>query len=321
MMKSLVSKVTLAASLAVALAACSDSTTDPITPANKPAAVTAVMATSGAQTGSVRIKWTGDSAKAATGLTGYRITVKDGSTTVKTENAAKTDSIYTVTGLTDGKMYSFEVVTVAGTEVSTAKSVSWAPAKRYSGTFKIYSSKSSNFGSGLALNTGEVLKVADGDKWDICLDDKDGRPLIGSPGASGYVDDNFMFLGAPTKEAKSVAIGREYLRVATLDDVFDVSSLDQTLDTTQAFSEKLKNLADAPAGGYAFVVRSRVNAQTVNFAKVLVRQVGGSYVQNASSNDAFVEVEVSYQTVTNLPYALVKQLTDVRSARSANSSK
>jgi hypothetical protein len=58
-------------------------------------------------------------------LTAIMSKVMDGTTLVQEDKAvAKTATTYTATGLTEGKAYSFEVMAVSGTEMSTVQSKS-----------------------------------------------------------------------------------------------------------------------------------------------------------------------------------------------------
>lgn len=293
---------------ALGIAGCNEND-NPITPPTAPDAPTGLMATSKNAT-TVSLKWTAPAAGVTP--TGYEISYAAGGTT-KTMDASATSA--DVVGLNEGTIYTFSVKAKNGTASSSASNaVMWAPAKRLTGTFKLYSSKSSANGSGLQFSTASVLKIGQGELWDICFDDKDGRPLLGSPGVSGYVDANNQFPNG--KDAKIVALGRDYLGVNSLDEIFDVDSL--SVAPTGGFKEVLKDLSTVPdkTKGYGFVVRSRTDAATVNFAKVLVKSVGGNFVQG-TGDEKFVEIEVSYQTMVNTPYALVAPLARIEAERKA----
>jgi hypothetical protein len=99
-----------------------------------------------------------------------------------------------------------------------------------------------------------------------------------------------------------------YVRANSLDDVFDTQALD---NSTAGFKENLVNLATLPNPdtGVVLIMRSRVDASTVNFAKILVkRNAAGTGFVNGAGSDSYVEVEASYQTVTNVPYAEMERL-------------
>lgn len=154
---------------------------------------------------SIALKWTAPAAGVTP--TGYAVKVTPPGGTAQTiDITGAATTMAEITGLTEGTIYTFTVSAKNSTAVSSASNaVMWAPAKRLTGTFKLFSSKSTTNGSGLRFDPAAVLKIANRPSWDICFDDKDGRPLVGSPGVSGYVDNNNQFPGA--KDAKLVAIG------------------------------------------------------------------------------------------------------------------
>lgn len=305
---------------ALFIGGCNENTTDVIT-GTKPNAPTAIMAQSASAT-SVKIKWTAPSGT----FDSYHVKIMDGTTLVKEDKAlAKTATTYTATGLTEGKAYSFEVMAVSGTEMSTAVKITWAPARRTTTSFKLYSGKNTTEGSGLNIfgtDNPSVKKVAEGALWDICFDDEGGF-FIGSPGVSRYVEknssDEYVFKSAPSQIARIVSlprkvvgtdttIGRVYEGVSTLDDVYESQDL-SVLATDTRYAERLINLDNVAdkTKGIVFLVRYRPDLDKTDyyFAKVLVKSNGTSLVQGTGSN-AYVEVEVSYQKFINLPYAGIK---------------
>lgn len=295
--------------LALGIAGCNEND-NPTNPPATPNAPTALMATSRSET-TVGLKWTAPATGAAP--TGYTVNYTANGVT---NSLNTTGTTLDVPGLTEGTIYTFTVVSKNGTASSVASgAIMWAPAKRLTGTFKIYSSKSTTNGSGLRFNPAAVLKIDQGEQWDICFDNKDGKPLVGSPGVSGYVDVNAEFPNG--KVVKLVATGRDYTGVNSLDEIYDVDSL--SVAPTGGFHENLKDLSTVPdqTKGYAFVVRSRVDPNTVNFAKVLVKSNGTGFVQG-TGNEQYIEVEVSYQTLTNVPYALVAPLEQAAKLRENN---
>jgi len=230
-----------------------------------------------------------------------------------------TDTITTVSGLTSGTVYTFTVKAKSGSNMSSASNgVMWAPAKRTTVSGKMYVSASS-LGSGLNLSTGGNLTITQGGQWDLCLDDKDGRILVGSPGVSGYVNNSFQFPNG--QDARIVRLRNMTTRAASLNDIWESSSLGNAGDET-SFKEQLFDLSatslDKSTGiGFVAAVFSGANTTTpVNYAKVLVKAVGGSFVQG-TGDGRYVEVEVSYQTSQNTPYAISK-IVDFGGARTTS---
>lgn len=273
---------------------CNENEDPPVGNENEaPNNVTSLVATSGGST-SVILKWNTPSTNANSELASYELTFTPGGTAV---TIPKGDNTYTVTGLTEGTTYVFTIKSKGtNNKLSNGTTVSWAPARR-SSIIRLYGS-SSSMGSGLDLdgNGGnpEVLRIAEGGRWDLCFDDKDPlNPGIGSPGQSGYVDNNFEFPNG--QEAKKTYVSTfRWEGVTNLDQVFESEGLNAgTLEQLQ-----LLNLSQP----FAFVVKTEEG----NYAKVHVLRNNGKFIQGSGS-DEYIEVIVSYQSTANVPYALPQQ--------------
>ena len=289
-------------------------------PSGTPMAPTNVRVSTRSET-SIAVRWSRPSADTVV-ATGYDIIATPATGSPITVSASATDSITTVTGLTEGTVYTFTVRTKAGSNMSSASNgVMWAPAKRTTVAGRMYVSASSQ-GSGLNLSTGANLTIANGGQWDLCLDDKDGRILVGSPGVSGYVNNSFQFPNG--QDARIVRLRNMTVRAASLNDIWESSSLgnagDQTTFQEQLFDLSAASLDKSTGVGFVAAVFSGANTTTpVNYAKVLVKAVGGSFVQG-TGDGRYVEVEVSYQTAQNTPYAISK-IVDFGGARSTANTK
>lgn len=298
-MKNIFSWLAVLACVTLLVTSC-DQTVSPDEPKVAPNVPTNLMANSVSET-AIGLKWE----KPLTGATptGYLITITEvgtASSTTLPVSGGSTESV-NITGLTTGTMYKFSVQAANDTAMSAASAeVIWAPAKRHVGTFKLYSSRNTTNGSGLSLKNGTVLKIADGGQWEFCFDDKDGRPLVGSPGVSGYTltSGEWLICSMDT-------VAAHYIRANSLDDVYDV----RALDMDAKFSENLVDLSTLAdqTKGVVFTMRSRVNSTTVNFAHVLIKSNGTSFV-NGTGPDSYIEAEVSYQTVVNVPYAMMDRM-------------
>lgn len=291
---------------AIVLVGCNENE-DPTDPGTAPNSPTALAAQSISEA-SIGLRWT----VSATGSTptGFVVEYNEKGSTTKLEKtvSGSTTNSTTVSSLTEGKIYEFVVYAVNGTEKSPASpKVEWAPARRGTQTFRLYSSKNTTNGSGLGIfrvGGPAVLKIANGDEWDLCFDDKVGDTArIGSPGVSNYVDDNYQFPGTPPKDAKIVYINNlVYSNVTSLDDIYESTAL--TLPSNDGERMLLIDSLPASTAGTAFVMGTRdVSDGKYYFAKVLLKKSNGTYVQGTGAN-SYIEVDVSYQTVKDVPYAV-----------------
>lgn len=296
------------AMIALTIVGC-NTNEDPVDPTNeKPNAPTALMARSVSET-QVALKWTAPTSGPTP--TGYLIMYSEvgGSTgTQEISVSGGSTTSGTVPGLTDGKVYEFMVHAVNGTVESDASNkVNWAPARRGTGAYRLYSSNSSTNGSGLAIFSGtapSVELISNGGQWDICFDDKTSPsdPRIASPGQTQYVDNNFQFPNG--QDARVVYWGKQYTGITSLDDIYDTDALTIPAADGEKFWS-LNSIGGTSNWGSVIGVKNADN--TVNFAKVLVKRTGGTFVQGSGAG-AYIEVEVSYQTMKDVPYALKQKM-------------
>ncbi len=319
--------IVMAALAAIVMVGCNAN--DPVDPGTAPDAPSGTMVQS-VSASSVRVKWTGPAI--TTDVTGYDV--------VATEVTAGTPEVMKVTvsgaastvgdvgGLTEGKTYRFTVFSLNGTTRSSTSSVAveWAPARRGTGSYRLYSSANATQGSGLGifLPAGpNTLLTAAGGQWDIAFDDGvAGSPRIGSPGVSSYVNANAEFKSHIDQVAKVVFLStKQYPGISTLDDMFDTDAL--AIPATSG--EGLISINSI--GGTAnlgFVIGSANADGTINFAKILLKRgANGQFVQGTGAM-SYVDVEVSYQKFADVPYALrqrVSGTTVSRNARTIESAK
>lgn len=285
----------LAASVAaltiIVLVAC-DGTTNPIT-VTVPNPVDSLKATS-VDAATVRLKW---NASSTTNINGYRVTILNtvSGATIGTVNVSGT--IVDINGLTAGAVYLFRVQTRTADTVSAAKEIRWSPAVRVTtmqgGVIRIYET-ASGFGSGLRIQGGTALNltVARGSEWDLGINTRSADTLIiATPDAAGY---SFT----PTRKTKSSTV--IYSNIDSLSQVFD----------TQV-------QMDASGGQYNIPVRTVTRGfvfaiQTVegNFAKIFVKSTNNALLQGTAPN-RYIEVEISYQPVANVPYAITPNVNPI----------
>lgn len=286
---------------ALVMVGCNTNTVTDPGPSVAPAAPTGLRAKSMSET-KIGLIWT-----ASTGSvipTGYKIIVREkGAASSQTVDAG-TNVVVEIGALTEGKIYEFSVYAVNDTAKSAATSVvEWAPARRGTSTFKLYSSNNTTNGSGLGIfgvTSPAVLKISQGDLWDLCFDDKTaGDPRIGSPGQSRYVDGSYQFPNG--KDAKVVYIATLMYSVNNLDEIYETEAL--MIPASNGETMMQINSIASSTNSLGFVIGTKNPDNSVNFAKVVLKRVGGNFVQGTGA-DSFVECEVSYQTFKDVPYAL-----------------
>jgi len=283
----------LLALFAVVMVGC-NTNEDPVNPGTTPNPPTALMATSMNAT-TVGLKWTAPSNPVATSYEVTATPTNGGSSVVKTF----TTTSGSVDGLVANTEYTFTVKSLNGTSKSTTGAViKWAGAARFTTNITLYETASAN-GSGMTFPSTAGLRVAQGGQWDLCLDTRDagGAPSfdIGSPTKSSYTDNDGKFPNGD--QARVTLIGKTWSNVSSLDNVYE--SVDLSL--ADALQQSLINFNAANTSGspFAFVVKTASG----NFAKVLVKASNGKLLQGTAPN-RYVDLEVSYQSGANLPYAL-----------------
>jgi len=306
--------VVLAAIVAVALAGCA--TEDPLAPTGtKPPAPTGNMVQSVNET-SVRLKWTIPSITAD--VTGYELmaieVVTAGTPTerlVPVSGAGATSGV--IDGLIEGKIYKFMVHAMNKTVRSDASNeVVWAPARRGTGTYKLYSALNTTNGSGLGIFNQaagpSVLKIADGGKWDICFDDRQAPsdPRISSPGQSDYVN------GATVKfpngdDARIIYWGKQYAGITSLDDIYETDALSVPASGGEKFYSINSIGGTANWGSVIAWKDESTTPASFWYAKVVMSRTGSNFVQGTGAS-SFIEVSISYQNVKNLPYAVKQRI-------------
>lgn len=280
------------------MTSCDDTTTNPTEePVKYPAAPTNLQATSVSET-SIALKWTLSTSEADTDFKCYYLYV-DG---VKTgEEIAKGVSTLTLTGL-ESKAYNFALRS-ANTKDSvstTAATITWATANRFENNIngneiRVYIT-ASDLGSGLDIfdATGlapKALKVASIANWTVGLETKTANMIKFGPAAA------LEYTAASTRTVE-MCTTPEF--AADLSDLYDSKALDQS----RTFSTSYVDLAalNVTAGSHPIFILRETRADGVHYAKVLVKFMGGKFLQGDGDNQ-YIECVVSYQKLPNTPYA------------------
>jgi len=284
----------LAASVAaltiIVLVAC-DGTTTPVT-VTVPNAVDSLKATS-IDAATVRLKW---NASSTTNINGYRVTILNSASGAAIGTTNVSGTMIDVNGLTAGTVYLFRVQTRTADTVSTAREIRWSPAVRVTtmqgAAVRIYET-ASGFGSGLAIQGGIArnLIVASGADWDFGIETRSADTLrIGSPGSLNYSS----IVRTPATDTRTG--DQLYLNVDSLSQVFDTQV---QMGAAGSFAIPLRTITK----GLVLAIQTRAG----NFAKIFVKSANNSLLQGTAPN-RYVEVEISYQPVANVPYALAPSL-------------
>lgn len=280
---------------------------NPVTPTTTaPVAPTGLQATA-LNDSTIRLKWTASTSTGESDFGGYLLSyqITSGAQNVKLSAVTTTD----VTGLKAGTQYTFTLKSRRSNDTLSATSVSvtWSPSYRFADVIKLYETASA-FGSGLDIydataKTPQLLKIANGTLWDICLDTRNESWDIGSPTASSYVDAQGKFTsGAQTGQlARTTVVYKVIDSVSSLDDIFGSQSLDKLGNPKEALAHfgDLPSIGQNKTKSFVLVVKTADG----NFAKVLVKATSGGTILQGTAPNRYVEVQVAYQTGAGVPYA------------------
>jgi hypothetical protein len=298
------------AMLGIAAVGCNDNPTTPNGTA--PAAVTSFKATSMSAT-SVGLTWTpGDT---VTGTT-YNVSWTGDLNADKGSANGISGTSTVATGLTAGQSYTFSVTAVRNGETSSASTVKWAPADRYSSdqgnttiSIKMYEKASAN-GSGLLLDptlggpknvsASSGLPIAELQKVQLVILANDANSTFGIGPA--YAFDAYK---AVNDFYSKLYIGDSTYVASSLDTWYDNKPIDQRILLPDGNISAYTGIPNAPGGtqGQGFYVRIG-DAGAYHYARVFINNVGGKLLQGSAPN-RYVELTISYQKTANLPYAKV----------------
>lgn len=285
------------------MSSCNDTTNNPTDPAvvKYPKAPTNIQATS-IDKETVSLKWTASVSATETDFKDYVLYI-DG--VKQATPIAKATTTLTINSLEE-KEYTFAIRGRYNNDtVSTEKAeIKWSPANRFVNNIndepiKVYIS-ASDLGSGLDIfdATGKApkaLKVAGIANWTIGLETKTANVIKFGPAAS--LDYN----ASGTLRTVELCPVPEY--AADLSELYDSEALNKITRTFGANFVNLNSLTtQVPAGKHPIFILRETRADGLHYAKVLVKYVGGSFLQGTGDN-RYIECVVSYQATPNLPYA------------------
>ncbi|MCE5305875.1 MAG: fibronectin type III domain-containing protein [Chloroherpetonaceae bacterium] len=285
-----------------AFTACDD-TDNPVDPTDKPIAPTSLQATSKNES-TVILRWTASTSESNSLFDKYVLTVTGGANPIQPFDIAKGTTSAEISGLNEGTIYTFSIVTkfTDGTTSSTSAQIQWAPATRFvrnqnDQPIQVYES-ASNFGSGLVIfdpigDGPKSATVSNGAQWNLGLDTRNGKLVLAS---ARLLDYNFITQPGVTE------IASEVINANSLDVVFDSQALE-----AKYFQERSIDLTQQNSS-FVIIVRFRQPGSTqYNYAKVLVKYNNG-FLQGSADN-RYVAFEISYQKQAGVPYAKTPSMT------------
>jgi len=270
---------------------CNDTTTNPTrrTPLN---GVTNLKAYS-AGTNSVGLEWTATSDTSTLDFLQHEIDVKFGSSSIISIAVPKLATSTTIAGLTEGAIYTFDVIVVASSNSQTyvnsnPTTIQWAPARR-SPPVKMFEIASPVDSAGLEFlpNTPHVLSArntATQQIIDVLLDTSSAGNIILRSG-----DQNPFLVGQ----------GR-HTKFST--EVSNSDGLDFGRDLPPALGTYTQSSVTIPStfvtSGVVFYAVSADN----NYVRILIQRNVSSLVVGSSPN-RYIQIQISYQNIPGVPFA------------------
>ncbi len=295
----------LIALFAIIIVSCSDDTTGPEEDTRTPGKPDSAMATT-KNDSTILLKWKASIDEDDAAFAGYiiKMTGDDGTTALDTIPANYNP--LQVTSLKAGVIYTFEISALFNNgNASASTHISWSPAYRFTesadgvSTIKIYE-YASQLGSGIDAYDEEAkgpktLTVSNGENWTLGLDTRNDKVIIASP---SEIDYNFNGTPGYTEISEDVFVD------VSLNDTYDSQALNYDTDKLATRAVTLSDYTDVINSGLILIIRTKEAGENdFHYAKVLVKKnpQGGWLFGDAPNR--YVELEISYQTKANVPYA------------------
>ncbi|MCB2206478.1 fibronectin type III domain-containing protein [bacterium] len=292
-------RILMIVALLVVFSACDEeSTNEPVDP--DVAAPTNVRASSSDE--AVILHWDPSSSEGQENFGGYKINVKNEDDNTSTVVNAPRGDGHTVTGLLNGTRYVFTIwaVTTQDKESPTSVAIEWAPAiRRYvnqtGDPIRVYATTSSTFNSAVDLfnasGIAEVIPQAGQEFRDR------GDLYVDAPNTTS----NFLRIVSPDA-ANNEGLETQFSTVS-----YDADDLDEqfatTAPSTATYSKHDISITSAQvSAGKVIYGRLSRNNKYLYFRLLVKRGAAGSMVQGSGA-DRYLEFDVSYQHVADVPFA------------------
>ncbi len=284
--------------LFVGITACDESTNEPVDP--DVSAPTNLRASSADE--AIILRWDPSVSEGQENFGGYKLRVLDMDTDqFAIENAPRGDG-YTVANLKNGTRYEITVwaVTTAGKESAESFDIEWAPAIRRSvnqdqQAIRVYATTSTTFNSAVDLfnESGicEVIPQAGQEFRDR------GDLFVHAPNATS----NFMEIKSPST-ANNQGMVTQFSSVS-----YDADALDEHTTTTapsnSTYSKQTVTIPNAEVS-QGKIVYGRISRGTdYYYFRLLVKRGSNNKLIQGSGNDRYLEFDVSFQHIRNMPFA------------------
>ena len=292
-------RILLMALLLVAFAACDEESTNEPIDADV-TAPTNLRASSADE--ALILRWDPSTSEGQDNFGGYKIRVLDQETSEANIVNAPRGSGYTIENLKNGTRYLMNVwaVTTAGKESASPVSIEWAPAIRRSQNqsgdpVRVYATTSTQFNSAVDLfNASGITEVIPQSGQDF----KDrGDFYVYAPNATS----NFLEIRSPST-ANNQGMVTQFSSVT-----YDADALDEQVATTSPRTstytkqEMTITNADVTTGKVIYGRLSRGN--NYYYFRLLVKRGSNGKMVQGSGVDRFLEFDISYQHIRDVPFA------------------
>jgi len=248
------------------------------------------------------LSWTPSASEAQDNFDGYKLHVENQSSFEYFYENAPPGNGHFISGLSNGTRYivSVRAVTKSGKESPTEVKIEWVPATRRSvdaggQTIRVYATTSTTFNSAIDLfnpdGKAEVIPQASE------LFRTRGSLFVYAPDATS----NFLVMRSPH------TAGNQGLETQFSTVTYDADDLDEHFATTppatHTYTRSDMSITAAPIA-LGKVVYGRLKRGTVNYYfRLLVKRDANGRMVQGSGLDRYLELVVSYQHISNIPFA------------------
>ena len=260
-------------------------------------------------TDTITVMWNHSQSISETWFKEYELTIYEASAGSQDIRIDKNTTSKAINGLDKSKTYTFSIVAIGvnpddGQEVkSIVKEIKWGLATHFTtndvgAKIRVYVRQSS-IGSGLNLysqaQSPSSWTVANGQRWNLALGGKDTLIFGTASTVADYMKYNLTGVPVDAKITNPLDFDTDNLTNLVLNmDLSTFNYADRTINL------KTDNVATSRQKGLVFFAKVENN-----YSKIIVLKNGDNngYLHDSNQNNAYIELLVSYQTRSNVPYA------------------